>query len=349
MSVGSYFMSAFTGLYTSIHRQQTSFHRQQATMKLVLLLLMWRAWLDNAADVAGAEVSENSEMLKQAEVVESEDVLELKENSSDAWIYGNPVRAGPQRRRFVVGYYPNLGTAITRHSWLRGGRRRHWAIKPEPLLKGGGAQRQDLYWSGNSRWASDVDNTCMDAGDHEDDLYWHSCHNGGNQQFWFEQWGGDASRAAWHIHIGGNKGRRRRHSCVDFGGGRLYIHGCHNGDNQRFRHWAATTTTSTSTTTTTTTKVVPVHIKTFMLPEKIEWKIMRHNKNGQIKICDGGKYSTWYNEFQTGCSLPPGTYTLHCMDQKGYGWAGAYMKIKGQELCKDFLWEGKEKKVTFVV
>lgn len=221
--------------------------------------------------MAGAEDGENSEILKQAEVAESENVVELKENSSDAWVYGNRVTPGPSRRRFVVRYYPNLAKGITRHSWLRGGRRRHWALSPEPLLTGRGAQRQDLYWSGNSRWANDVDHMCLDAGGQQNDLYWHPCHNGGNQQFWFEQWGGDAQRKAWHVHIGGNKGRRRRHSSVDMGGGRLYIHGCHNGDNQRFRHEAATTTTTSTSTTTTTTKVAPVTMRTFMLPEKIEW------------------------------------------------------------------------------
>jgi len=273
----------------------------------------------------------------------------MKEESSDMneWRYG---KQGPARRRFVIEYYGSRGTAITRHSFIRGGRRRHWALRPTSLVKyGPTAIYQDMYWSGNSRITSEWDHYCLDSGGHENDLYWHGCHNGGNQQFWFEAWGGDAARKAAHLHIGGNKGnrRRRRHQCVDWGGGRLYIHNCHNGDNQRFVWKYATTTTSTSTTTTTTTKVVPVVVKTFMLPEKIEWKIMRHNKKKQKQVCKGGKYSTWYNEFASGCALPPGTYTLHCMDAKGYGWSGNYIKIKGKALCKDFAWGGKEKKVTF--
>jgi len=314
-------------------------------MRLAFLLFISQAWLDNAADLAEKQQIENLQKNEEVEMVES------LENSSDAWVYnrGNKPQIGPGRRRYMLGYYPNLALGITRHSFLRGGRRRHWATRPTGFLRDKGAQAQDLYWSGNSRIASDWDNMCYDAGGHQNDLYWYPCHNGGNQQFWFETWGGDAARKAFHIHIGGNKGRRRRHSCVDYGGGRFYIHHCHNGDNQRFRWWPATTTTSTSTTTTTTTKVVPVTIKTFMLPEKIEWKIMRHNKKVKKKVCGGGKYSTWYNEFSTGCSLPPGTYTLYCMDKKGYGWSGAYIKIKGKALCKDFLWSGKEKQVTFRV
>jgi len=86
-----------------------------------------------------------------------------------------------------------------------------------------------------------------------------------------------------------------------------------------------------------------------MLPEKMTWKIEFHGKKGPKKVCSGGKYSTWYNEFATGCLLPPGKYTLYCMDTRGFGWSGASMKIKGKEYCKDFLWSGKEKKVSFRV
>jgi len=277
----------------------------------------------------------------------------MKENSSDAWIYGKPSwTRGPSRRRFILGYYPNLATGLTRDVMGRGGRRRHWALRPNKLVGGRNAQKQDMYWSGNHRITSDWDNACLDSGGHENDLYWHGCHNGGNQQFWLEQWGGDAARKAHHIHIGGNKGnrRRRRNQCVDYGGGRLYIHNCHNGDNQRWRWWDATTTTTTSTTTTTTTKVFPVQVRTFMLPEKMEWKIMFHRKGGQKKVCSGGQYTSWYNTFNAaGCLLPPGKYTLHCMDKRGFGWSGGYIKIKGKVLCQDFLWSGKLKTVSFMV
>lgn len=315
--------------------------------------------MDNAADEAGTELKNNSKKPNVGQNPERLDkhrdisVVEIKENSSmevnssETWSYGNPNKIGPGRRRFVVGYYPNLNTAITRHSiWTNNRRRSHWTVRPHNTAKGIPAKAQDLYWSGHSRITSDSDHMCLDESNTLGDLYWHSCHNGGNQHFWFAQFGADKSKNAFHIHVGGNKGRRRRGQCVDYGGGRLYTHRCHNGDNQRFRYWDATTTTST-TTTTTTTKLTPVMIKTWMLPEKMEWTIYVHNGKKLTKICSGGKYSTWYTEFGTGCRLPPGKYTLYCKDQKGFGWSGGYLKIKHKHLCKDFTWSGKQKKVTF--
>merc|ERR1719410_405515 len=269
----------------------------------------------------------------------SEVDLESGENSSDAWeTWKKPFGKGPNRRRFVIAYYPNLHTGINTNMFWRGGRRRHQAIKPREFQRGQSAGQQDMYWD-HGRIKNDGIQRCLDANrHHQDALYWHSCHNGGNQKFWTETRSGDRERNANHIVIGGNMGRRRRKSCVDYGGGRIYIHGCHNGDNQRFRFMPATTTTSTSTSTTTTTTVIPVMMKTFMLPEKIEWKIMRHGKKSKKQVCAGGKYSNWYSDFSTGCFLPAGTYTLHCKDQWGFGWSGGYIKIKGKALCKDFLW-----------
>jgi len=82
---------------------------------------------------------------------------------------------------------------------------------------------------------------------------------------------------------------------------------------------------------------------------KMEWTILIHNGKKLTKMCSGGKYSSWYTEFGTGCSLPPGTYTLYCKDKKGFGWSGVYLKIKNKHLCKDFTWSGKQKKVTFKI
>lgn len=111
-----------------------------------------------------------------------------------------------------------------------------------------------------------------------------------------------------------------------------------------------TTTTTTKTTTTTTTTKIRVLVKTFMLPEKIKWKIMRHEKKEKKQVCSGGAYTQWYApEFPSGCELTRGTYTLHCMDIMGYGWSGNYLKIKGKPLHKDFAWGGKETKVVVTV
>jgi len=87
--------------------------------------------------------------------------LEIKENSSmevnsnETWLYGNPNKIGPGRRRFVVGYYPNLNQAITRHLiWTKNRRRSHWTVRPHNTARGKPAKVQDLYWNGNERIAS---------------------------------------------------------------------------------------------------------------------------------------------------------------------------------------------------
>jgi len=158
--------------------------------------------MDNAADEAGTELKNNSKKPNVGQNPERLDkhrdisVVEIKENSSmevnssETWSYGNPNKIGPGRRRFVVGYYPNLTTAITRHSiWTNNRRRSHWTVRPHNTAKGIPAKAQDLYWSGHSRITSDSDHMCLDESNTLGDLYWHSCHNGGNQHFWFAQFG----------------------------------------------------------------------------------------------------------------------------------------------------------------
>jgi len=79
-----------------------------------------------------------------------------------------------------------------------------------------------------------------------------------------------------------------------------------------------------------------------MLPEKMEWKIIQ----GRKTVCSSGEYaySTWYSRFYTGCSLPAGSYTLKCIDKRGYGWSGAYISLGGKQYCKEgFEFSGKIK------
>lgn len=184
----------------------------------------------------GKEDLENSNLMEMDEGVNMD--LESSENSTGKW--------GTQgRRRFVIALYPSASAGITASMSWRGGRRRHQYIKKTTFTSGSNAELQDMFWDGK-RIKNDKTQKCLDCNTgHEDTLYWHSCHNGGNQQFWKESRKDDSSKGAYHLVIGGNMGRRRRGVCVDYGGGgRFYIHGCHNGDNQRFRFFDATTTTT---------------------------------------------------------------------------------------------------------
>jgi len=318
-------------------------------MKVVLFLLAWQV---NAADVAGESEKLLETKIEQNETMGGSELIDIRENSSEAEEWNVNGGRGPSRRRFVLKYYPNQNTGIQLwNQFWRGGRRRHLAMRPVGFRRDKYAPVQDLWWCNRGRnICNDYNGQCLDSGGHQNDLYWHPCHNGGNQNFWLEQWGGDGSRGAHHIHIGGNKGnrRRRRHQCVDMGGGRLYIHNCHNGDNQRFVWKWATTTSTTSTTTTTTTTKVKVYVQTFMLPEKMEWKIIK----GKTTVCSSGEYaySTWYSRFFTGCTLPAGSYTLKCIDKRGYGWSGGYIDIGGKKYCKDgFEWSGKVKALSITL
>jgi len=202
--------------------------------------------------------SHGKEDLKDSNLVATDSSVDMKswenmvsesaENSSQKWeTQRTPEFAkGPSRRRFVIALYPGPSAGLTAHMLWRGGRRRHQYITKRDFTTGVEAGAQDMYWDGK-RIKNDMILKCLDCNEgHEDTLYWYSCHNGGNQQFWQEQKKDDSKKGAYHIVIGGNVGRRRRKSCVDYGGGnRFYIKGCHNGDNQRFKFYDATTTTST--------------------------------------------------------------------------------------------------------
>merc|ERR1719383_1302313 len=88
-------------------------------------------------------------------------------------------------------------------------------------------------------------------------------------------------------------GRRRRKSCVDYGGGnRFYIHGCHNKDNQRFKFNPATTTTSTTTSITTTTITTTTTLPNFVIHREEKFKTcfdvpgQNFKKDQQLQIWD---------------------------------------------------------------
>lgn len=284
---------------------------------------------------------ESEQMLEQWSHKNTE-FLEVQENSSQAWKWqgGKWQRGGGDRRRFTLHYYPNQRTGIKDGPYFgrTRRRRRHPAMPPRTLPKNGHAA--DLHFCRNNRnLCLDSNGKCLDAG-HDNDLYFHPCHNGGNQNFWLESWGEDRQRGATHIHVGGNMRNRRRHACVDYGGGRLYIYNCHNGNNQRFVQKIATTTT--------TTRWFKVKMVTNSFPEKISWKIMDITKRGKPKAvrgCSGKGYEAWYTRLATGCKLRSHRkYQVQCQDTKySEGWAGGYLLVDGKKICEDWAWNAKKR------
>merc|ERR1719445_2895757 len=67
-----------------------------------------------------------------------------------------------------------------------------------------------------------------------------------------------------------------------------------------------------TTTTTTTTTLVQTHLVTWVLPEKISWKIFQ----GKKVVCKGANYEKWYSKIPTGCRLKKGKYSIECASQK---------------------------------
>lgn len=93
-----------------------------------------------------------------------------------------------------------------------------------------------------------------------------------------------------------------------------------------------------TTTTTTTTTLSQMYLSTWVLPEKIEFRVLQ----GKKEVCKGANYNKWYTKIPTGCRLKKGKYSIECMDKKGWGWGEGYMKIKNLHLCKKFLWKGEK-------
>jgi len=322
-----------------------------------ILFFFFLAWQIKASENANAdsameevETAENENMASDAMLMEAEEneEMESREASNETWHYVGKMLPKNLKKPagFVLKYYPEQRKGLVHHHHWRGGRRRHWMLRPDWLRKDKWAVKQDFERVHGRLW-NRATNRCLDAQRaHEDDLCFWKCHNGGNQKFWFEAWGADKKLGATHIHIGGNARNRRRHACVDWGGGRLYIHGCHNGNNQRWAKRAATTTTSTTTTTTTTT-LVELKMITASFPEKIEWiihDVTNKKKPKPVPSCNGKVYSTWYSEHKTGCRLTKGRkYRITCYD-KMYkeGWAGGYLTIGRKKICHDYNWDAKK-------
>jgi len=328
---------------------------------LFVFVLAWQVKAAESANADSAQMVEDFEienMESDAAMAEEEsEKVESGEGSNETWFYHGKWHKGKKlktahKKEFVLKYYPEQRQGLYLWHHNRGGRRRHWMLRPEWLKKSGKESvLQDFEEKkGPLKKGFKIYNRqtgkCLDAArDHEDDLcFWH-CHNHGNQHFWFEAWGDDEKLGATHIHIGGNMRSRRRHSCVDMGGGRLYIHNCHTGNNQRWVIKAATTTTSTTTSTTTK---VELKMITSSFPEKIEWIIHDITENIRkpkpMPGCNGKVYTSWYSEHSTGCKLTKGRrYRITCYD-KMYkeGWAGGYLKIGNKKICHDFHWGQKK-------
>lgn len=100
-----------------------------------------------------------------------------------------------------------------------------------------------------------------------------------------------------------------------------------------------------TTTTTTTTTLVQMFLKTWVLPEKISWRILQ----GKKEICKSTYYDKWYAKIPTGCRLKKGKYKIECVDKKGWGWSEGYMQVKQLHLCKKFLWKGEKLVQEFIL
>lgn len=100
-----------------------------------------------------------------------------------------------------------------------------------------------------------------------------------------------------------------------------------------------------TTTTTTTTTLAKMEIVTWVLPEKMKWQV----KKGKKVVCEGGPYNKWYSKISMDCNLKKGTYKISCMDPKGFGWGGGYVKVKNHKLCKKFIWKGRKRTEQFTV
>lgn len=105
----------------------------------------------------------------------------------------------------------------------------------------------------------------------------------------------------------------------------------------------------TTTTTTTTTTLVQMHLVTWVLPEKISWKIFKGKKIVCQGPSKGTNYAKWYAKIPTGCRLKKGKYSIECEDKRGWGWSEGYMEVKNLHLCKKFLWKGEKLVQTFTV
>jgi hypothetical protein len=100
-----------------------------------------------------------------------------------------------------------------------------------------GASNQNFYFEKspiNGARIMSARGKCLDYHTGNGNLYFHTCHGGSNQLFYFEpyRWSGGVPKSrgsAARI-----KSRYSNSKCIDYGGGTLYMHNCHGGDNQKF-------------------------------------------------------------------------------------------------------------------
>jgi len=272
---------------------------------------------------------------------------EIKEN-----IKGNDDYSG-----LVLKYYPDQRKGLMYKSYRFPTnnyihRRRHFTLKPEVLKSWKDSPTKwDIQYQtfdldkDKKNIISRYLKNCLSVIPEpkmDDDLEFSPCGRDREhrQKFWFGQYGDDKNiQNANHIFSEGGPNSRRRRLCVDMGGGRLYLHPCHNGGNQRWIKSYATTTS-----TTTTTVLEKVRLITGSFPEKIEWIIHDLITKKPVPGCRGKAYSKWYSEHKTGCKLTKGRrYKITCFD-KMYkeGWAEAYLKIGKKKICDDFHWDQKK-------
>jgi len=330
-----------------------------------ILFFFFLTWIGKAAENAHTDLGQMAEKFEEVETAKNEklasDSVMTEADESEENVKWNGYYRG-----FVLKYYPDPSKGlriapelqIRPYNWgPERHRRRHWTLKPWALKSWKDCKkpyyelsRQNFEYDSEKRIYNRLTKQCLhvhNEDDKDDDLTWWPCVSHHNpQKFWFGQYGedGNFNQNAIHIFAEGRANSRRRRLCVDMGGGRLYLHPCHNGRNQRWLKSDATTTSTTTSTTTTTTVLEEVKLITASFPEKIEWIIDDVITKKPVPGCSGKAYSRWYSEHKTGCKLTKGRrYKITCFD-KMYreGWAEGYLKIGKKKICNDFHWDQKK-------
>jgi hypothetical protein len=280
--------------------------------------------------------------------------LQKVSSSENDEIAAVPLGIAWRRNQFMLRYYPlkwprPSGIKWDQQRWI-GGRRRHLAYVPGRFwFHRGNREVQDALFEwiprhgGGHRLYMRSRNKCLDARKaHQGALTMWTCHNGGNQHFWTETWGADRKKKAWHLHIGGHLSSRRRHACIEYGGGRFYINGCRDRDKQRFAAIYKNQAYPPA-------KFSPVKLITKTFPEKISWTIETTRKRKRT-ICSGQGYSNWYSIMKIPCKLrQKEIYKVTCMDKfAGEGWGGGYLQIGRRKVCNKWEWNGGYKQVVNV-
>ena len=67
-----------------------------------------------------------------------------------------------------------------------------------------------------------------------------------------------------------------------------------------------------------------------------------------LGTCSSEKLYDPYNYYIQECCLNEGLHTLKCMDSKGDGWAGGFIRIQGNRYCEDFN-SGSQKEIEITI